>query len=83
MPFTKDQKRKITDALTHLAQFRLKMAEAVETSTKLGICFRELERQAAQAYDELRGVIRSTENMERSLRRLVKKPKPPAPIPAG
>ena len=60
MPLDKDQRRAIQNILSVLSELRMKMAEAQQTATRLGISFRELERQSEIAYDDLRAIISET-----------------------
>ena len=57
-----DDRQRIHEVLATLATFRLRMKEAGETAAKLGIHFRELEREAERLYDNLREMIHGARN---------------------
>lgn len=57
-----EDRQRIHEVLATLATFRLRMKEAGETAAKLGINFRDLEREAERLYDNLREMIHSAKN---------------------
>lgn len=73
MPLTSTQRKIIQNILASISQIRLRMSEAGEVAVKLGITFRELERQSEQAYDELRALVAETKEVEKTLRKELKR----------
>ena len=52
-----DERKQIHAVLGKLAEFRIKTTAASEAAIKLGIQLRDIEREAAQIYDDLRKLL--------------------------